>query len=161
MTWAAWRGLFGIASNELNLIVRAIPSAQLSDSLPDGVEVLSECVLEATARPQTEAPCERDGLYVLRRFVVDAADIDTVVELSSEAWITFEGTSDYEAQPMGLFAGLADRDNRAQMMLVTWYDGFSSWEASRTPSPQARQHFRKRRALTHSTGAVALSLVSL
>ena len=45
------------------------------------------------------------------------------------------------------------------MMLVTWYDGFDSWEISRNPAPAARENFSRRRDLTLQTYAVATRLV--
>jgi hypothetical protein len=45
------------------------------------------------------------------------------------------------------------------MLLVTWYDGFDSWQTSRQPTAEATDNFRRRRALTQSTIAYATRLV--
>ena len=46
------------------------------------------------------------------------------------------------------------------MLLVTWYDGFDSWQNSRNPDPAARENFRRRHALTTGTIAYATRLLT-
>jgi hypothetical protein len=45
------------------------------------------------------------------------------------------------------------------MLLVTWYDGLTSWERSRQPAPEARSNFQARARLTRWALPVATRLV--
>lgn len=162
--WGIWQGLLGIASNEL-LIMAAVPGDQpdadrlFRQSLPDEAEVVDALPLVATARPQSIASLPAEGLYVFRFFDVRLEDCDEIVALSREAWETFEDTDRYASRPQGLFAPRGERNGRGRMLLVTWYDGFTSWEISRDPAPEARENFRRRHALTTGTVAYATRLI--
>ncbi|MDP6377955.1 MAG: hypothetical protein QF921_07360 [Pseudomonadales bacterium] len=157
--WGIWQGLFGVASNELFVMLCADAETGVVEPLGKGVKVVEQHSLVATVRPKSPTPCERDGLYVFRRFSIDTANIDTVARLSSQAWTTFEGSEEYHAEPFGLFAPATRDSETCEMLLVTWYDDFGSWQTSRTPAPEAVENFRQRRALTHATVAVATRLV--
>ena len=100
------------------------------------------------------------GLYVFRFFFIDPASTDEIAALSKEAWTTFEGGGDYQTEPKALFKKAEPNPERDIMLLVTWYDGFGSWEASRRPPPEARQNFQRRRELTHGTVAFATRLAT-
>ena len=152
--WGVFSGLFGLANNELYRVTAFDGSEPSADA-----HAISREIWTPTARPQTDAPCTRSGLYVFRRFHVREADVEEVVALSAEAWRTFEHGDDYAAEPQGLFCPPANADGIVRMMLVTWYDGFASWETSRTPAPEARENFRKRHALTLTSYAVATRLL--
>lgn len=161
--WGEFNGLFGVGSNE-RFVVSWVPEDALEgtslmwSSAPD-IAVLERHVLVPTVRPSSPQPLSEPGLYVFRFFVVDNASVDEVTRLSQEAWTTFEATSDYRAEPKALFCQ-ADRDaERGVMLLVTWYDGFGSWETSRQPAPAARENFLRRHELTHGTIAYATRLV--
>ncbi len=153
--WGAFNGLFGPAANEL-LVVSALADDQEPVASP--ASVAAE-LWESTARPLDATPCAKQGLYVFRRFFVREQHVDEVVALSKQAWETFEGSADYAAEPQGLFRPQTDADGVVRLMLVTWYDGFESWETSRQPAPEAQENFQKRRDLTLSTYAVAARLV--
>ncbi len=154
--WGVFTGLFGQAANELRVVMLQAPPGQWSQHIVERESWLP------TVRPETAAPCSRPGLYVFRRFELLAADVDAFVELSAAAWRTFENAEDYASRPMGLFRlpaappGAADE---TRLQLVTWYDGFESWQRSRQPHAQAAENFAQRRALTRSTIAVATQLV--
>ncbi len=152
--WGVFTGLFGFARNELYRV-----SAFTGDAPDADPHCVASEIWTPTARPDTDAPCTRPGLYVFRRFHVLETDVDEVVALSVEAWRTFEHGDDYAAEPMGLFRPPTDADGIVRMMLVTWYDGFASWETSRMPAPQARDNFQRRHALTLTTYAVATRLM--
>ena len=153
--WGAFTGLFGPASNELLVI-----SALADDAQPvASAAAVAHESWQPTARPLGTQPCSEPGLYVFRRFNVREQHVEEVVALSRQAWETFETSADYAAQPQGLFRPAADADGSVRLMLVTWYDGFDSWEISRQPSPEAQENFQRRHALTLSTYAVATSLV--
>ena len=153
--WGAFSGLFGPGSNEL-LVVSVLQNEAAVIASPAAV---AHEVWQPTIRPRTTDPCTRRGLYVFRRFMVPQAYVDEVVTLSKQAWETFESSADYAAEPQGLFCPSADADGTVRMMLVTWYDGFDSWETSRKPAPAAQDNFKRRMALTQSTYAVATRLV--
>lgn len=154
--WGAFTGLFGMAGNEI-IVVSVLDSDKGVKTNP-----LSEVeeIWQSTARPLSTDPCTVDGLYVFRRFHVQEDNVEEVVALSKEAWKTFEGSDAYAAQPRGLFRPQADDEGIVRLMLVTWYDGFQSWETSRRPAPEATDNFRRRRDLTLTTYAVATRLVN-
>ncbi len=152
--WGLFAGLFGLANNELYRVTAF-------DGLSPATHAhcLTAEEWQPTARPTDASPCTRRGLYVFRRFHVREENVTRVVELSAEAWQTFETGADYAAEPMGLFAPAADDNGIVRMMLVTWHDGFASWERSRQPAPAAQQNFKQRHALTLTTYAVATRLL--
>ena len=153
--WGAFSGLFGLAQNE----VIVVSSSETDDKLDASPLAAEAEVWQPTARPLGRQPLTRQGLYVFRRFHVAEQDVDEVVALSKQAWTTFEVSDGYAAQPCGLFKPPADDDGLVRMMLLTWYDGFASWETSRYPAPQARDNFRRRQQLTRLTYAVATRLI--
>jgi len=161
--WGAWSGLFGIASNELVLVTHATAldhATALTSSLTGLPGRLTEQhVLDATARPTDARRLTRQGLYVFRFFDVRSTDVEEIIALSSDAWTRFEASDAYRAQPLGLFREHAPRAERGVMLLCTWYDGFASWQMSRTPAPAATANFRRRHALTGGTVAYAVRLI--
>lgn len=162
-SWGLFEGQFGIASNEL-LAMAALPAAAAGEvtaawSAVPGATLVDCLELEATARPRDAAPMARPGLYVFRFFEVDLGNVEEIVRLSREAWLSFEASDAYRAEPMGLFRS-ASGQPQTRMLLVTWYDGFDSWQTSRQPAPAARENFLKRRRLTRGTIAYATRLVT-
>ncbi|MFU8814634.1 MAG: hypothetical protein ACNA7W_04755 [Pseudomonadales bacterium] len=160
--WGVWQGLLGIASNELLLMAAAHgerPAADFGVDFADGATVEDCLLLRATARPEGIEPLHAEGLYVLRFFEAEPRNFDEMVALSTEAWETFEPSALYQARPQGLFRPAAVEGDVGRMLLVTWYDGFLSWETSRLPAPQAQENFRKRQRLTRSTVAYATRLL--
>jgi hypothetical protein len=153
--WGAFTGLFGLAGNEIFVV----SSSDADDRLEVSPLAAEAEVWQPTARPLDRQPLTNQGLYVFRRFHVAEQDVDEVVALSKQAWTTFEVSEGYAAEPYGLFKPPADEGGIVRMMLVTWYDGFASWETSRNPAPDARDNFRRRHQLTHLTYAVATRLI--
>jgi hypothetical protein len=96
---------------------------------------------------------------VFRFFDVETRHVEEIVELSRDAWTTFENTAAYASEPLGLFAPADPSADSGRMLLLTWYDGFRSWELSRTPAPEARANFLRRHELTQGTVAYATALV--
>ena len=159
--WGAFSGLFGLGSNEL-MVVSWLPENAPALTLWDsgtGTTVVEEHRLVPPLRPVTPDPMTRAGLYVFRFFTVAPEDVEEIVRLSGEAWTTFEGGGDYRAEPQALFAEAPGVSAAGVMLLVTWYDGFASWETSRTPPPEARANFRRRHELTGGTTAIATRLI--
>lgn len=162
--WGIWRGLFGIASNEMLIMAAGTTAGGVVEAarpaLPQDVAVVDSAALQATVRPASATPLTEPGLYVFRFFEVRPGDCDEIVALSEQAWQTFETATDYASRPVGLFRPDGDAGRPwTRMLLVTWYDGFASWETSRTPAPAARENFRRRHALTGGTVAYAARLV--
>jgi hypothetical protein len=157
--WGAFHGLFGVASSELFLLTHSADGTAAIDGLLSGATVRETHELLATVRPaEPPAPIEREGLFVFRYFDVAPGDVDEVVRLSAQAWTTFEASPTYRAEPLALFRPLPGSDASC-MLLLTWYDGFGSWEASRTPPAAARENFARRQALTRGTVAFAMRRV--
>ena len=152
--WGVFTGLFGMAANEVYVV-----TSQPLDTGGLAADTVRHEIWQPTARPTDAAPLSTPGLYVFRRFHVLEENVAEVVALSSGAWQTFETASDYATQPVGLFQPPADPDGIVRMQLVTWYDGFASWETSRAPAAEAAENFRRRHALTLTTYAVATRLV--
>lgn len=161
--WGVFRGLFGIASNELYVVAAAadeMSREQFCAPLEGRATVLRASLFRPTVRPERVSPLAREGLYVFRFFRTGAGDVDEFVSLSSDAWTIFEHADSYAAQPQGLFRQLEpDPDGTLDMLLVTWYDNLASWQTSRQPDPGARERFARRHALTRSTVAFATALL--
>ena len=124
-----------------------------------GFQVVEQHALVPTVRPTSFAPLTRPGLYVFRFFDVRNGDIEEIAALSQEAWTSFEATDAYAAEPQALFCQADRSDERGVMLLLTWYDGLASWQASRRPPPAARENFQRRHMLTAGTIAYATRLV--
>jgi hypothetical protein len=154
-------GWFGIGSGELIVVTSMAPS----DGSPDeplsqlaGTRVVEKHLLRPTVRPTSTDALTRPGLYVSRFFHVKTVDVDEVVRLSQEAWRTFETSSAYRSEPQALWR-TAYPTEQSDVLLLTWYDNFTSWEVSRDPAPAARDNFRRRHTLTSGTIAYATRLV--
>lgn len=158
--WGAFHGLFGIGSNEL-VVVAAGDVAQLQAQLSalPGVAAAETLLLEPTVRPTAFVQRAREGLYVFRFFSVAQADVDEIAALSAAAWRDFEYAPAYQAVPQGLFKQHDRTAAHGKMLLCTWYDGLSSWQASRSPPGEAGERFRRRAELTQSTVAYATRLL--
>lgn len=149
--WGLFTGLLGLPSNEAYLVTAETPA-----DLPVELEVVESVQLLPTARPTAFEPPDQAGVYVFRWFSVVPGTVDEIVELSVEAWRSFE--VDFAARIQGLFVESGESPQR--MLLVTWYQDLSVWEASRTPSPDARENFLKRHQLTLGAHPIATQLHS-
>ncbi|MEM7287179.1 MAG: hypothetical protein AAF480_12565 [Actinomycetota bacterium] len=157
--WGAFSGIFGVGSNELLLVLHGERGPRNDTLRAAGFEIVGSHTFVPTVRPVRFQPVRRAGLYVFRFFEVAHIDIDEIARLSEEAWTTFEHAGSYAAEPKALFAE-ADRSGvDGRMLLVTWYDDLESWQASRSPAPEASENFRRRRDLTRGTVAFATRLV--
>ena len=154
--WGVWAGLFGLANTELIAITLA--ESENVEPWAKQIQVLDEQLLMATARPlSNHAPSQR-GLYVFRSMETESKNIDEIVELSAHAWKTFETSDNYRSEPIGLFRP-ENPGEISTMWLLTWYDGFESWQKSREPHDDARAAFTKRHSLLRRTNAIATRLV--
>ena len=90
-------GLFGLASNELFVVMMADdPKESLSHlAQAQAFNVLESFCLEPTVRPKQHAARHKQGIYVFRFFDVQNKDVDEIARLSEEAWVTFEGGFDF------------------------------------------------------------------
>jgi len=157
-------GVLGLASNELFLVVvreNNAPTSEDTDSLPDLLKANHLSIQEShrlcpTVRPTEHTTRSRDGIYVFRWFDVMNRDVDEIVRISDGAWTSFEEGFDSEIQ--GLFAEYDRSKEQGKMLLLTWYRNLTVWEASRQPSKESRERFRRRHALTIETVAIATRL---
>lgn len=157
-------GLFGLANNELYLMTTREEAGPSSE----GITPLSRLIVDhhfsiresyqlvPTVRPTEHTVRTRKGIYVFRWFFIHNRDVDEIVRLSDEAWVSFEG--DFESEVQGLFAEADRSPEQGRMLLLTWYRDLSVWETSRRPSPEARERFQKRHSLTTGTIAFATRL---
>ena len=158
-------GLLGLASNELYLAV----FREDDKPYPNGTSPLSGLLeshnfrlkehyqLIPTVRPTEHSMRTREGIYVFRWFDVLNRDVDEIVKLSDAAWTSFEEGFNSEIQ--GLFAESDRSQEQGKMLLLTWYQNFAVWEASRRPAKEAKERFLRRHELTIETVAIATRLV--
>lgn len=161
--WGAFRGLFGVSSNELIVVTSGASGGVGQATLVKHPELVAAetALLEPTVRPTTDEPRTRQGLYVFRFFHAAPENVDEMVRLSADAWPHFENADRYRAIPQALFR-VQDADRArsvGRLLLCTWYDGLASWEKSRTPPGPARELFQRRHALTRSSIAYATRLL--
>lgn len=159
--YGAFFGLFGLATNEVYLVTNSDSDhPSLADLLGDNdLDVVDRIDLTPTARPEDHTLRTQPGVYVFRWFDVLNKDVDEIVSLSKEAWVTFEGGFDTEVQ--GLFA-LKDRDaERGKMLLITWYRDLAVWQDSRQPPKEAADNFRRRHELTIEAKPICTRLFPL
>ena len=158
--WGAFSGYFGLATNELVLLTHGHSGQALPPDVLTHVTLVEQNWLKPTVRPTTvPAPLERPGLYVFRAFTTAPEHVAEMAALSRQAWETFEDPTRYAAEPMALFASVDLTSTTTRMLLLTWYDGFESWEKSRVVTPEARDCFDRRQALTQGALPIATTLV--
>lgn len=149
--------LFGLPSNQLYLVTCAEGPHSIAEAVSSaGLALVDSIGFVPTVRPVEHTPRTRPGLYVFRWFDVYNRDVDEIASLSRQAWVTFEGDFDTEVQ--ALFAEPDRTGERGKMLLITWYTGFPVWEASRQPSPEARENFMRRAQLTIEATPIATRL---
>jgi hypothetical protein len=144
--------LFGLASNEIYLV--AFGKTQTSLSFPDDVQLLSTHIFNPTLRPLDHQSRTRPGVYVFRWFSVLPDAVDEIIQLSYNAWPTFEGS--FETEVQGLFVEATGQPS--EMLLITWYKNLSVWEESRHPPEDARESFLRRHQLTLNAKPIATML---
>lgn len=162
--YGMWSPLFGLASNQLVLMTSwaapdgVIPNVTETLQAVEGIARVDNHMVVPTARPTTNTPPRRPGLYVHRWFRLEPHHVDEAVELSDTAWETFEHAFDVEV--LGFFRTIEPQTELAELMLLNWYPNLAAWEASRNVAlvPEARQRFRRRFALSQHMRAIATSL---
>lgn len=122
--------------------------------MPEGMTLVESKTFLPTIRPEVHAECTDPGIYVFRWFEVGAKDVDEIVQLSGDAWPDFEGTFDTRVQ--GLF--VEESPSPEKMLLITWYQDLSVWEASRYPPASSRDNFLRRHQLTRQARPIATML---
>lgn len=126
----------------------------------EDIAVTSSNRLAPTVRPidrstlyDSDAPI--GGIFIHRWFTVEADGVDRFIELSGEAWETFEKS--FDAQIQGLFQAdrTAEDEERCvtRLLLLTHYASHGVWEQSRDDSadPDAWAKFLERHKLTRET----------
>lgn len=155
------RGLYAVFRGEVGHWDDEAIVMTVGATTPEG-----EVSLVPTARPLDRTPPSDDGLYVHRWFHVDPADVEEFVELSAQAWPTFEDVFD-GVRILGLWRQVRPETAEARLLLVTRYTDLAQWETSRFSAPRpaegaddAFERFRRRRALTRRTIARFTRLVT-
>ncbi len=156
--YGLFSGYFGLASNECYWLTLGDRSAAELLPLIEGQDwqLADSLVMLPTVRPVIHEARQRAGLYVFRWFQVNSQDVDTIAQLSEQAWVTFEEGFDTEVQ--GLFAEQDRSQQQCRMLLLTWYKDFSVWQNSRTPPKEAMDRFIARHALTLEALPIATQL---
>lgn len=154
--YGVFQGLFGLASNELYLVVSSVTVISQQD-LDSEFQIIESIDLIPTIRPTDHTRRTREGIYVFRWFDVMNKDVEEIAELSAKAWITFEEGFDTEVQC--LFAEQNQESKQGKMLLITWYQNLSVWQESRQPPEDARENFMRRHRLTLQAKPIATRLV--
>ena len=157
-TIGIFRGLFGLASNEIYLLTYSQADQYKSDFLVNNSVTLKRLQLLPSIRPVQHAPLVTPGIYVFRFWQLDAQHIPDLIRLSENAWRTFE--QGFESEVFGLFTEDTCHASR-QGLLLTWYRDLSVWQSSRTPDANARENFRQRQLLIDEALPIATSLAEL
>jgi hypothetical protein len=159
-------GLFspqlGFAANEAVLLVRWPDEARADPRAIEleNIQVRARDRLIATLRPADSDAPKPGGIYVHRWFTVAAANVESFVGLSGQAWPSFEGG--FDSNIFGLFrADEPAANGDVRMLLLTRYADHGVWEASRQPAATARDAFGARHELTTSTIARSSLLLPL
>ena len=118
-------------------------------------------LFQPTARPLDENRPGEKGMYVHRWFEFNSPDVIEAVELSEQAWVTFEGS--FDADVIGLFREIPDNNGVTNLLLLTWYRNFTAWEDSRNQEkePKSWEIFMRRHQLTRKSIAYATGLYLL
>ena len=116
-------------------------------------------VFEPTVVPNGLDIPSGQGFYVHRANKYRAEDVDRAVQLSKEAWGTFEPT--FGAQVTGLFRERPDHDGVAQMLRIVWYRSYEAWQESRQfgRDPESLRRFRERGQLELDGIGIATGLL--
>ena len=157
-------GLFfpqiGFASNEATLLARWPTASEATPPALKTAVLRSRDRLAATLRPGDADLPRPGGIYVHRWFNVAAKDVEAFIDLSGQAWPSFE--AGFDSNIFGLFRALTPALNGdIRMLLLTRYADHGVWEASRQPAATARDAFASRHALTTSTIARSSTLLPL
>ena len=136
------------------------PSRQADRALNGLDEVIraQSRVFRATVRPERVRELTRPGFYVHRLNKYAPDDVNRVIQLSVEAWQTFEPT--FGAEVVGLFRETPDPDGTAQMLRIAWYRSYEGWQESRMfgRDPASRERFRARGELQIDSQGLAAAL---
>lgn len=119
--------------------------------------------LAATTRPApNDLPLTR-GLYTHRWFDVKTSDVPEFIDLSNRAWPAFE--REFASRIFGLFRAEATAQDSGRgvtrLLLNTQYDSHAVWEASRRPSSEPADLFKRRGDLTITTRVASLRFTPL
>ena len=167
-TFGIFQGLFGLASNEVYLVLSSEdPGFKIADRISnDSCRLIETTPLIPTVRPTEHSPRSQEGIYVFRWFEVINKNVAEIAELSEKAWVTFEGGFDTQVQALFAEQRLAeqgfkeaDASSKGKMLLITWYRDLSIWQESRQPPAEARENFLRRHALTLEARPIATRLV--
>ncbi|MBX3651043.1 MAG: hypothetical protein KF771_06685 [Burkholderiales bacterium] len=142
-----WRSQIGRPRDELNAITvwPAAADAGSAGSLLRGtadVQEIHSRPMQATLRPDTPQPPQRQGNYAFRWFELPDANWTEFLALCAEAWPGFE--SAYDSQVIGLWRCTDDPAGRASALMMTRRPDLAMWERSKMPANDAEREVRRR-----------------
>ena len=156
----------GLSPDELIFIV-AWPRTGLGDAtgvvdatlgaLPEVTSVQTR-IIESVVLPHGPEVSSGPGFYVIRSNHYRVEDVARAVQLSEEAWVTFEPV--LGAEIVGLFRERPDEAGLAYLTRIVWYPSYEGWQDSRefTRDPESLERFAARRELEIDGVGVAAGL---
>ena len=165
--YGTWTPQLGLTSRDFIVMYswpddktdQAVNIAETFLSSIDDVAGVNTRRWKPTARPTDDTAPNRKGLYIHRTMAFNVADIPRVIEMSQEAWVTFE--AQFEAKVYGFFQDMDELDGTTTLTLVSWYRDYSAWEDSRNTEkdPKSWEVFYKRGRLTLYSWGISTSLL--
>lgn len=134
--------MIGVSANVVTAISNWTgepPAATWKDGMITGVRTR---LFDTLARGQT--PCTADGIYTHRWFMVAPEHVQTLTDISVEAWKTMEEDSD--ARIAGFWL---DRERNAKgeavVLMIVYYPSLAIWDATRYWKPKPKEHAQPNR----------------
>lgn len=123
----------------------------------DGVTAVSTKILEPIYLASGLDVPTGAGFYVHREEVYRPGDVDEVVRLSGEAWVTYEPA--FGIRVIGLFRERNDSADVAHLLRIAWYRSFDHWTESRqfARDPESLRRFQARGQLQLDGSGTAIA----
>ena len=120
-----------------------------------GVAAVRTDVLDALHLPGGVSVSTGTGLYVHREELYRPSDVDAVVRLSREAWVTWEPA--WGARVVGLFRKRDASSETARLLRIAWYRDFDHWSETRQfgKDPESAKRFQARSKLELKGSGIA------
>ena len=165
--YGTWIPQLGLTSRDF-IVMYSWPDDKANLAVPitetfllslDDVAEVSTRRWAPTARPLDSKVPDREGLYIHRTMVFNVTDIPQVVEMSQQAWETFE--AQFDAQVYGFFKDMDEKAGTTTLTLVSWYRDYTAWEESRNAEkdPGSWEIFYKRGRLTLDSWGISTRLL--
>ncbi len=135
--YGIWRSQIGLPRDTIT-VISAWPDLDMAKSqsahFHDRLKLVQRCeanIMVPTLRPKTSKPPVIQGNYAFRWFDTPAKKFGEFLELSEDAWPSFE--SSYDSQVIGLWRLLNSQSNNISTLLLTRRPDLSMWERSKIP----------------------------